>query len=257
MTFAGKKWTIWRASLAGICVLAAVPSALAGAPFVTDDPEPVDLGHFEITLASQYAQHKDETSGTLPSLEINYGAAPEMDFHVTAPLAFKWTAGDGTRLGNGDTELGSKYRFIREDDKGWRPAVAVFPLVLVPTGDERRGLGTGHTRVFLPLWLQKTFDPWTTFGGGGYWINPGSGNRNFWFVGWAVVRQMSKTLSLGAELFHQTADTIDAKDTTAFNVGGTYDLTENHHFKLSIGRAIQNSAQTNQLSFFIAYRLTF
>jgi hypothetical protein len=42
----------------------------------------------------------------------------------------------------------------------------------VPTGNAERGLGTGHTHGFMPLWLQKSFGKWLTYGGG-YWINPG------------------------------------------------------------------------------------
>ena len=59
--------------------------------------------------------------------------------------------------------------------------------------------------AFIPIWLQKDFGDWTTYGGGGYWINPGPGNRNYWFAGWLLQRQVTKQLALGAEVFHQTA----------------------------------------------------
>ena len=57
----------------------------------------------------------------------------------------------------------------------WRPMIGVFPLVEAPTGDARRGLGAGHTREFLPLWLQKSFGGWTTYGGG---VSPPSCSRS-------------------------------------------------------------------------------
>src|SRR5947208_2934500 len=46
--------------------------------------------------------------------------------------------------------------------------VGTFPITILPTGAESRGLGAGHVRQFLPLWVQKSFGDWTTYGGGGY-----------------------------------------------------------------------------------------
>ena len=62
-----------------------------------------------------------------------------------------------------------------------------FLLVELHIGDKRKGLGSGETQSFFPLWLQKSWEPWTTFGEGGYWINPGSSNKNYLFFGWAYV----------------------------------------------------------------------
>jgi hypothetical protein len=55
----------------------------------------------------------------------------------------------------------------------------------LPTGNENRGLGAGHVRAFLPVWVQKSFGEWTTYGGGGYWINQDDnlGDKNYWFAG--------------------------------------------------------------------------
>ncbi len=53
--------------------------------------------------------------------------------------------------------------------------VGVFPFLEVPTGDEALGLGAGHYRGYLPVWFQKSSGDWTTYGGGGYWINHGNG----------------------------------------------------------------------------------
>lgn len=236
--------------------LCATP-AIAGPPFRTDDPETVDYLHWEIDLFSTGTQVRGGTGATLPGIEVNYGALPDLQLHLIAPFAFDQASGRAAQYGYGDTELGIKYRFVREDEQGWRPTVGVFPQVEVPTGDASRGLGAGHAREFLPLWLQKSFADWTTDGGGGYWINPGIGNRNYWFVGWLLQRKVTQQLTLGGEVFHQTAATIGGKDSTGFNIGGTYDLTENHHFLLSVGRGIQNAATTNGFSYYIAYQLTF
>jgi hypothetical protein len=249
---AGLLWAI-----AMLCAIAIVPSsALAGPPFRTDDPEPVEYQHWEVYAFSAATHARGDTAGTSAGVEVNYGAAPNLQLHLVAPLAFDKPTGSGRREGYGDTELGVKYRFIPEDDAGWRPQVGVFPLVEVPTGDADRGLGTGHVHEFLPVWLQKSFGDWTTYGGGGYWINPGAGNQNYWFAGWLLQRKVTEQLTLGGEVFHQTADTVGGRDGTGFNLGGIYDISENHHILFSAGQGIQNS-DTNQFSYYLAYQATF
>jgi len=247
--------TALGAGLTGAMLLSG--SAVAGPPFRTDDPEPVEYQHWEIYAFSAATQVQGDTAGILPGVEINYGAAPNLQLHIIAPLAFDKSSGSGMQYGYGDTEFGIKYHFIQEDEEGWRPQVGVFPLIEAPTGDPGRNLGAGHAREFLPLWLQKSFGDWTTYGGGGYWFNPGTGNKNYWFFGWLFQRKVTDQLTLGGELFHQTADTVGGLDSTGFNLGGIYDVTENYHLLFSAGRGIQNVSSTNAFSYYLALQWTF
>ncbi len=230
--------------------------ALAGPPFATDDPEPVDYKHWEIYVFSEGTHTVGETEGVLPGFEFNYGLLPEVQLSVTAPFAYHRITDEETQSGYGDTELGLKYRFIQEDEKGWRPQVSFYPSIELSTGKVDKDLDEGHQKEFLPLWLQKSYGPWTTFGGGGYWINPGSENKNYWFFGWALTRKITEKVSLGGELFHQTADVIEGTSSSGFNLGGTYDFTENHHVVFSAGRGIGRGSETNQFSYYLAYEFT-
>ncbi len=242
---------------AGLAALAPVP-AHAGPPFQTDDPEPVDYQHYEFYTFAQGTHVSGDTSGVGPAFEFNYGLIPNGQFHVIAPMAFDSPAGGPSQFGYGDTELGFKYRFIQEDDKGSRPMVGVFPLVELPTGDQGSGLGAGHARVYLPVWVQKSFGDWTTYGGGGYWFNHGGGtdDRDYWFVGWLLQKQVTKKLAIGGEVFHQTADTIGGKDTSGFNIGAIYDVDDHNHLLASAGRALQNASETNLYSWYLGYQIT-
>ncbi len=244
-----------RSLAAGLLTLAAVglPGlGRAGPPYATDDPEPVELRHWEIYLATadQWSR-EDGWSGTSPHLEVNYGVVPDVQLHVIAPVAWAHPPGEAARFGYGDTELGVKFRFVHETDA--IPQVGTFPLVEVPTGDASRGLGGGETQVLLPLWIQKSFGPWTTYGGGGYWVNPGQGNRNWWFVGWQAQREIAHGVAVGAEVFHGTSRQQGRPGETRFNLGMILDATEHHHVLLSVGRAIGlDAAQA-----YLAYQLTF
>ena len=158
----------------------------AGPPYTTDDPEPVEYRHWEFYLATQDTSTSSESSGTAPHVEINYGVVPNVQLHAIVPLAYDHADG-ATSYGVGDIELGAKVRFVQESGK--RPMVGVFPLLELPVGDESKGLGTGHVHAFLPVWLQNSSGPWQSYGGGGYWINPGTGNRNYWLFGWQPQRR--------------------------------------------------------------------
>jgi len=84
--------------------------------------------------------------------------------------------------------------------------------------------GRDTLQAFLPVWAQKDFGKWTTYGGGGYWINPGPGNRDYWYVGWLLQRQLTDKLAIGAEVFHTTSSMVGRDGVTGFNVGGQYDI---------------------------------
>jgi hypothetical protein len=242
--------------VAAAAILSAAPTE-AGPPFRTDDPEPVDYQHWEVYAFSAGTRVHGDTSGILPGIEVNYGAAPDLQLHIVIPLAYDSPSGAGTQFGFGDTELGAKVRLVDEDEDGWRPMIGIFPLLELSTGNARRGLGSGYTREFLPVWIQKSFGGWTTYGGGGYEVNSGAGNRNFWFVGWYLQRKVTDQLSLGGEIFHQTADSVGGSDSTGFNLGGIYDVTEHHHLLFSAGRGIRNARDTNEISYYLGYQLTF
>ena len=230
-------------------------NANAGPPFQTDDPVPVDFGHYEFYTFSSGTHDKDGTSGELPGFELTYGVLPNVQLQVGAVAAFDSPAGGNTVVGYGDTEFSLKYRFIQEEKDGLRPQVSFFPSVQLPTGSRNRGLGAGHIRVFLPLWAQKSFGDWTTYGGGGYWINQDDsvGDTNYWFVGWLLQRKVT----LAGEIFHQTEDTLDGKDSTGFNFGGTFDFDEHNHLLFSAGRDFQNASDTNLISWYLGWEITY
>ncbi len=236
-----------------IALAVIVPATVwAGPPFITDDPEPVEYRHGELYISSIYTNTRDGKTGTLPHVEFNYGVVPDVQLHLLVPLAFSHPNGGPTMYGPGDTELGVKYRFIHESD--YIPQVGIFPLVHVPTGDSDRGLGSGHVPVFLPVWLQKSWGPWTTYGGGGYWINPGTDNRNHWQLGWLVQRDMTKALTLGAEIFHFGKQTTDGRDETGYNIGGIINVSEAHHILFSAGSDIAGDTRFNA---YLGYQWTF
>jgi hypothetical protein len=253
--------------LTAFLLLAGVP-ALAGPPFVTDDPEPVDYQHWEINTAMQGTYTNEGRAGAWPTADINYGPLPDVQAHVGLFATYDKVSGDTFHYGYGDTEIGVKWRFIDEDDDGWRPQVAIYPITQFPTGLARRGLGAGHQRTILPVWLQKSFGDWTVYGGAGYWINHNADtDRNYWFTGMTVLRKLNEDWTLGAEIFHQTADLtgrtveggtgVSSRPSTGFNFGGYYTLDEANNLIFTFGRGLQNIQEANRFSYYVGDQLHF
>jgi len=207
------------AALVGFVMIAASGVAAAGPPYLTDDPEPTETGHWEdYAPAGQASGQGAEANGSV-FVELNYGAAPNVQLTLDLPVAFSRDP-SGSRVGAGDIAFSAKYRFYHDEGRG--VSVAVFPGLSLPTAGE--GLGAGRVTAFLPVWAQRDVGPWSVFGGGGYAINPGTGNRNYWRGGVAVARMFGKDLQLGAEADRQGSDTVVGRASTSLGLGGVWQL---------------------------------
>jgi hypothetical protein len=229
----------------------AAGSAVGGPPYTTDDPEPTPAGHWENRIYFSGVQSPGDTLGQ-SGFDINYGAANDLQLTLLAPLDYDHRS--HTAIGSGDVQVAAKYRFIHQSDHTILPDVSFFPALILPT--QGRAFGPARLGLFLPLWAQKDFGDWSTFGGGGYEINPGPGNRNFTLTGWAVTRQLTKRLNLGLEVYHQTPDTIGSKSLTAAAVGAVYQISKHFAVMGSAGPALQQARQAGQGVFYVALQFT-
>lgn len=228
-------------ALAAAFALTAAP-ALAGPPYQTDDPDPTDYRHFEMYIFTTYENDiapVRRVGANLPSLEVNYGLMPNVQFSVDVPFAESRPAGGPVALGYDDTTVGVKVRFLQEGPG--TPQVSFYPSVEIPTGNPSAAIGSAQPKTFFPLWGQKTNGSWTYFGGGGVWHNPGVDNRDYTFTGFAATDQVHAGLSLGAEVYHQTADTVTDFGSTSFGLGFVQNRGDHHAILASFGRAFGRS----------------
>jgi hypothetical protein len=219
--------------------------------------EPPEPQRWTVQVGGLYTTRQGETAGWAPNVEVNYNVTDRLQLHAMMPHAYDSFRGLGTSFGPGDFEIGARYRLVDDDPQGWMPSIAVYPLIDFPTGEVSERLGTGSTHAFLPVWFSKAFGSWIPFGGGGYWINPGVGNKDWGFVAAGVVRVLSEEISLTFDVFHATASKVGLKEQTGVDIGVRYNLTDNHHFIVTVGRGIENADKTNQFTSFVAYALTF
>ena len=222
-----------------LLLLGTVP-LFAGPPYLTDDPEPVAVHHWEVYLFTLGQTQAGVRSGLGPAMEANYGPFEDAQLQFQIPMAFSDQdppPGGGLRRGFGDVEAGFKYRFIHETEGS--PQVAIYPQVYAPSGEVGEGLGAGHWKVLVPVWIQKGFGPWATYGGVGWWRNPGTGNRNYLQAGWLVQRELAEDWSLGAEVFHQGSTGDGQPSFTTWNLGFEAALVNHLQLVGSGGRIFQ------------------
>lgn len=224
----------------------------AGPPYVTDDPQPTGYRQFEVYAFTAGTNADDGTTG-VAGVDFNYGAVKNLQLTVVVPFEYDNPATGASATGLGNVEMAAKYRFLHQERN--RVDLSVFPRIFLPSGS--RDVGAPHTSFLLPLWLGKDWDAWSTFGGGGCVLNRGGDSRDFCLAGWAVTRQVRQDLQIGAEIYHQTADTQAGRPTTGLGAGFHYDLSENYHLIGSVGPGVQNAGATNRMSWYLAMLFTY
>ncbi len=240
------------AILAGSGALLLLGPAFAGPPYLTDDPEPTDTGHFENYLYVEGTRATGAFDAPGVGIEVNYGAFADTQLTWSVPLNPNPGPG-GMGIVWAPLGGGVKYRFMEEDENGWRPQAAFFPQISIPVGSAAR---SSPTTELLPVWLQKSLGEWTTFGGGGLVNNPGAGNRDFAIYGWALQRQVTNNLALGAEIFGQMRSSVDDASSTALGIAALYDFSQRWHLIGSVNSGIVNAREADRFSYNLALKWT-
>jgi hypothetical protein len=241
-----------RFSICGALLLGIITRAMAGPPYLSDDPEPTDYKHFEIYTFSNGTAARDGTNGEA-GVDFNYGGAPNLQLTGTLPVAYNFGISSPALGGLGNIELAAKYRFLTQESFGLD--VAIFPRVFLPSVS--RNVGEQHASFLLPVWLEKDWGQWSAFGGGGCEISRGGDSQDFCLMGMVITRQIIPDLQLGLEVFHQTPDTRGGEATTSVGVGARYDLNEHFHLLGYLGRGIQNVDETDRYNWYASILFTF
>ncbi|MFO1407757.1 MAG: hypothetical protein U1F08_09535 [Steroidobacteraceae bacterium] len=222
--------------------------ARAGPPYVTDDPVPTDRGEWEIYPYVTGSRADGSTDGEA-GLDLNYGAGDQVQLTLVLPAA--WQGDVGIQVGMGTIQAAAKYRFVTQRD-GSPIEVAVFPRLFLPVAQGEPS--ASHVSILLPVWFGHTGGPWYMFGGGGYQVNPGRGNRNFWTGGVALTRTLRDGIDVGGEVYGQTPDADHSESFLGFNVGIVCAVSPHWSFLASAGSGLVHAREQGQATFYVAMR---
>jgi hypothetical protein len=194
---------------------AAAPLA-AQLPFYTDDPAVTEAGtlHFEFFNeidALQHTQYPNLRQNTA-NYKLNYGLPHNLEVDLDIPyLAIFRVTGNPTSSGAGDLNLGIKWEFRKESPSSRLPAMGASLYIEVPTGDERRQLGSGLTDYWLNLIAQKSLSDKTRINANlGYLFagNTSTGvlgiettRGHVFTAGLSLLHNFTPRLTIGGELY--------------------------------------------------------
>lgn len=235
-----------------ICRLMLAGPALAGPPYLTDDPQPTPYKHYEVYTFEQGSNAVGGTTGSA-GFDFNYGGAPDLQLTATLAAGFSAPSVGSSRVGLANTQIAAKYRFLHAETFGWD--VAVFPRLFLPSSS--KAVGSTNPSVLIPIWVQRDLGGgFSVFGGGGCQFFAGDDAQNFCEAGWVTTYAVTKGLTLGGEVFHQTASSAGPAQ-TSLGIGLNYDIDDTYHLLGYANRGIEHTDATNRVSWYSALLVTF
>jgi len=202
-------------------------------PFRTEDAGITPIGFFSVELGNEFRK-SDDGKDNVTTFALTYGLLDWIETEIDFALLTLRPDSGKNEFGFGDTVILSKFKILGEKgvlhDDDLFPEMVIRPSVLIPTGDEDKGLGSGNIQLGLLLVLEKNF--WKVGGRAniGYFAsNDPTLDQNFedrFFYGvQADVPLFTERLSFGTELTGQFGESVGAP---LFSLTGlVFQITEN------------------------------
>lgn len=227
-------------------------------PLVTDDTGTLGMGRFQYELSVDCAQDKGKGVRT-KELSVNntftYGPLNVMDIAIAVPYLYLKEENGETfdHRGFSDVEIVLKYRFYEEH--GLR--LALRPSIIVPTGNEKKGLGSGRVGGKVFLLADKELGKITGFFNLGYIRNGNSvGERkDLWHVSMAGGYGVSEKLKVVGNVGVERNPEKGASVPKIFLIGGVvYSLSQEHDLSAALKRGLTRPERTGSITAGITFR---
>jgi hypothetical protein len=246
--------------LAAVLAVGVIVSVMTGRetfaahPLITDDTGTQSKGKFQLEATGTWLTDQEETDGegvreigSLAALVFAAGVSETLDLMVGVPYVWTETkeAGQTTREnGISDTVIEAKWRFYEKE----KFSMAIKPGILLPTGDEDKGLGTGHIGYTAFLISTVETKPWAFDANIGYLYleNRHQERVNLWFASLATRFAVSEQWTIVGEIgATRNADTEDSSHPAFAQAGFIYSPSDD--LDLSLGfLAGLNDAEVDQ-----------
>lgn len=227
------------AAVALAWLFTAAPSS-AFRPLTVDDAAPADFQTLEIKPGVQHTEDVSKDRELVAEVELSYGLVPDLEVSIKGTYLFADPESGASIDGFGDAEISAKWRVLRENERGWVPALAIAPSVKLPTADTDRGLGNGGVDVGLTAILSKSLGPVGLHLNAGYTFTgresfQGAELRDTYFYGGALEVPLLEPVNLVGDVFVEQVEVEGERNTVAFTAGLTLALGK----ALTLDAAIQ------------------
>jgi len=206
-----------------------------GPPMITDDPGTVDKGHLEINSGITAEHTTSESLFEFPFIDINYGVSSRQHINFEVPLVSKYVKGFGMQKGIGKVGIGTKFRFVDQDNAGI--SISTHPACSFVLSNEAvdKGVIDEGIEFFIPLEFQKDFNKNILGIELGRLINTRS--QDLWTYGALYAREFNSRINAAVEINGNSNTTFN--ETTLFlNLGARMTITQRFKILLSAGKSI-------------------
>lgn len=223
----------------------------AGNPLQTNDPETPGSHGWEINLSQNLELTRPALAQTLPLVNVNYGCLDNDQWKISVPLLEIDPRPGEEHWGVGDIQIGRKYRFLEEDERGVQ--ASVYPQPLLPTGNASLELGDDRLELFLPVEVGKHFfdDKLFLYGEVGHNFVFDGSRQHSWFFGAAAEYQATEKIEIVSEIGHLLFPFTSDADNLFFNAGANLKLTKHVFLQTAFGRSLLD--EETGVPFFSSY----
>ncbi len=224
--------------------------AQGGPPMLTDDPNPVEKGHWEINNAITLEHdHEIGEEFEVPLEDFNYGLSNSVQLKYEVPFILKHTFGSTIIGGLGKSNFGVKWRFLNNEK--YRISISTYPQFLfniIPASAEREITDKG-IELLLPFELLKEFDNYSIAIEAGREFE--SKDQGEWKFGLLYDRTLSKKVGIAVEI-SGISDYTFKNNELFLNVGSRIILTEDSKLLFSVGNnfIVHNSDENKFIGYF-------
>jgi len=217
-------------------------TAFAAHPLITDDTGTQGKGKFQVEVNSEFNYDKEkeggvttkETGGEIATI-FSYGILENIDIVLGMP--FQWfrvredSELNSQESGISDLALEVKWRFYEKDGLSF----ALKPGITFPTGNEKKGLGSGRPSYGLTFITTKELGSWALHLNLGYRRNEyklredqESNRKDIWHISLASELEVVKNLKLVGDIGMERNSKKTSNTHPAFILGGViYSISEN------------------------------
>jgi hypothetical protein len=198
--------------------------AFATQPLITDDVWTQGKG--KIQLEVSFEHDRDDHDAVVDYTNqfeaiLTYGMLDDVDLVITIPSQFISTvshAGRQRSAGISDVLLEGKWRFYEMNGL----AFAIKPGIVIPSGNEDQGFGTGQVGGQIFLIATRVADPWAFHMNVGYQRNENTvdENTNLWHVSLASELRLCQWLKAVANVGMERDTDKHSGAPPAFILGG-------------------------------------
>jgi len=236
-------------------------TAFGAHPLVTDDTGTNGKGKFQSELTGEFSYDKEKTDGIKAKekgyeagVAVSAGILDTLDIVCGIPYQWNRTEEDGAIVSDEDgiSDIGMELKWRFFEQNGF--SLALKPGITIPTGDEKKGLGTGRVCYGTSFIATKEIDPFSFHLNLGYTHNEfklkadrDSNEADIWHVSVAGTYDVIENLQLVANLGVERNPDKESSTDPAFALIGliysvTPDLDIDLGFKAGLSKTETDSA---------------